>query len=120
MDPVSLADAGADSNNSETSSSEIKFAECLVQEGALLYGANWCQPCQWQKEVFREGWEIMKQNYINCTGDDGTGTSWYCQELGLKFFPHWEFPLKAATHNGPIELYQFSPFFSDCQHIDEI
>ncbi len=58
------------------------FAQCLTENGAVMYGAYWCGHCQNQKEMFGSSFQYI--NYVECTeqGD-------LCQEAGITGYPTW-------------------------------
>ncbi len=41
------------------------FAQCLTDQGAIMYGSETCPHCQSQKEMFGESFK--KINYVECT-----------------------------------------------------
>lgn len=63
------------------------FATCLVDEGYVMAGTEWCPHCQNQKKLFKGAFEdvlIPAGAYKNCDVD----TDW-CQENGVTGYPTW-------------------------------
>ena len=61
-----------------------KFANCLNEYGAVMYGAYWCSHCNEQKEMF--GNSTKKLNYVECTEEVNK-----CVEAGIQGYPTWKF-----------------------------
>lgn len=66
------------------SSKYDEFAQCLTDNGAIMYGTDWCPHCKDQKEMFGSSFENV--NYVNC--DRATAV---CQQKGVEGFPTWIF-----------------------------
>ena len=58
------------------------FAQCLTDEGAVLYGAYWCHNCDNQKAMF--GGSVGKLNYIECIENEAI-----CNAKGITGYPTW-------------------------------
>ncbi|MCX6824373.1 MAG: hypothetical protein NT085_04585 [candidate division SR1 bacterium] len=58
------------------------FAQCLTDQGAIMYGEVTCQHCQKQKAMFGESFQ--KITYVECTKEFER-----CSKL--KGVPTWEF-----------------------------
>ncbi|HMS91170.1 MAG TPA: hypothetical protein PKC87_03040 [Candidatus Absconditabacterales bacterium] len=58
------------------------FAQCLTDNGAVMYGSVTCSHCQDQKKMFGESFE--KINYVECTQE-------FARCSTLKGVPTWEF-----------------------------
>lgn len=84
------------------------LAECLVEEKVKFYGAEWCPYCQLQKREFGPGWEIMKQNYIDCSNSEGDFLQ-RCEDAGIKTVPSWQL-VDGKIFKGYIPLKNFSKF----------
>lgn len=65
-----------------------KFAKCLTENGAKMYGAFWCPHCTEQKEAFGTSWEHI--SYIECSKPDKTQTE-FCTNAVISSYPTWEF-----------------------------
>lgn len=50
--------------NPRLSTAYDDFASCLTENGAKMYGTEWCSHCQDQKAMF--GASFSKVNYIDC------------------------------------------------------
>ena len=61
-----------------------EFATCLTENGAEMYGAEWCSHCKDQKAMFGEAFKNV--NYIECPQEQQK-----CQEAGIKGYPTWKF-----------------------------
>jgi hypothetical protein len=59
-----------------------KFAQCLTDKGATMYGAAWCPHCQEQKAVFGDSFKLVK--YVECP--DNTQL---CIDKGIQGYPTW-------------------------------
>lgn len=66
-----------------------RFASCLTEKGAKMYGAFWCSHCKAQKEEFGSSWE--KIIYIECSLPSGQGQTEICTQAGIEGYPTWEF-----------------------------
>lgn len=122
--------AGAGGNNEDPiqivakpASAEVFLAQCLVNAGVQIYGANWCGACKIQKELFgKEAWAVMSQNYVDCSPEDnphGAGISKYCEDLGIEGLPTTIFPdyaLKEPVAEGVIKLNEFKLWLPECKY----
>jgi len=59
-----------------------KFAKCLTENGATMYGTSWCHFCQNQKALFGRAFEEI--NYKDCDINKGE-----CNEAGVGGYPTW-------------------------------
>jgi hypothetical protein len=66
------------------------FAQCLADEGAVFYGAFWCEHCQTQKEIFGKS-AFSKLTYVECSTPDGEGQTQVCQDEDIQGYPTWKF-----------------------------
>ncbi|MBI4160398.1 MAG: hypothetical protein HY506_00630 [Candidatus Yanofskybacteria bacterium] len=62
-----------------------RFAQCLAQSGAVMYGADWCPHCQNEKNAFGDAWKFI--SYVECPSDPKK-----CLDLGIKGYPTWIWP----------------------------
>ncbi|MBR9689400.1 MAG: hypothetical protein GOV01_00685 [Candidatus Altiarchaeota archaeon] len=58
------------------------FAECISDNGAIMYGTDWCPHCKNQKALF--GKSFKKVNYVNCDLEKQR-----CLEAGVTGYPTW-------------------------------
>jgi hypothetical protein len=65
------------------------FAQCLTDEGAVMYGAYWCPHCADQKEGFGTSVDLIK--YVECSLPGGKGQTAECNDAGITGYPTWEF-----------------------------
>ena len=72
-----------------SSPEQIKLAEHLTKEGAVMYNAYWCPHCHDQKEMF--GKEATdKLNLVECAKDGFNNKKELCEAKGITGFPTWE------------------------------
>ncbi|KKP38832.1 MAG: hypothetical protein UR28_C0012G0011 [Candidatus Peregrinibacteria bacterium GW2011_GWF2_33_10] len=64
-----------------------KFARCLTENNVVMYGVDYCQSCQNQKQMFGDSFKYIK--YINCDFNRAI-----CQDLGVSVYPVWMFENK--------------------------
>ncbi|MBT3721509.1 hypothetical protein HN789_01845 [archaeon] len=69
-----------------------EFAQCLNEEGAVMYGAWWCGHCNDQKSEFGSSWKSFEANggYIECSTQTRKQTQ-PCKDAGIKSYPTWRF-----------------------------
>jgi len=72
-----------------------KFARCLTEKGAKLYGLPTCPHCQEQKEAFGEAIDLI--DYVDCSEKREA-----CIEAGIESVPAW--------HIGDKELVGIQSF----------
>ncbi|HLC44319.1 MAG: hypothetical protein A2722_01680 [Candidatus Doudnabacteria bacterium RIFCSPHIGHO2_01_FULL_50_11] len=60
------------------------FATCLADQGAVMYGADWCPHCKRQKELFGDSFRLVK--YIECPQNNQL-----CTDKKIESYPTWEF-----------------------------
>ena len=58
------------------------FAQCLTQNGAAMYGTDWCPHCQSQKKLFGESFQYI--NYTDCDYNKET-----CDARNITGYPTW-------------------------------
>jgi len=59
-----------------------KFAKCLSEKGATMYGAEWCGHCKNQKEMFGASFKYV--NYVECPDKPNV-----CIDAGIEGYPTW-------------------------------
>jgi hypothetical protein len=80
------ATAGSDAKRAATD----KFAKCLNQKGATMYGVFWCAHCKDQKDLFGDSFQYVK--YVECvTKDAPRDLIPECKAQGIKHTPTWIF-----------------------------
>lgn len=76
----------------DTTAAKVQLAQCLVEKGAVMYGAYWCGYCTKEKEEFGgEAWKTMQKNYVECTDLSNEAK---CAEIAVEgryLFPTWKF-----------------------------
>lgn len=65
-----------------------EFAACLGEEGAVFYGAFWCQFCNEQKAMF--GRSARNLPYVECSNNDRSMND-VCVEEEISSYPTWKF-----------------------------
>lgn len=60
------------------------FAQCLTDNGAVMYGTQWCSYCNSQREIFGEGFDQV--NHVDCEKNQKK-----CQDEGIQGYPTWKF-----------------------------
>jgi uncharacterized membrane protein/glutaredoxin len=64
------------------------LAEHLADQGALFYGASWCNHCQEQKRIF--GASAARLPYIECSpGGQNAPQLRRCSAAGVRNYPTW-------------------------------
>ncbi|MDP4008803.1 MAG: thioredoxin family protein [Candidatus Peregrinibacteria bacterium] len=59
------------------------FAACLTDNGAVMYGADWCSNCQAQKKMFGKSFEYI--DYVQCDIEPEK-----CEAEGIEGYPTWK------------------------------
>ncbi len=86
------------------------FAQCLNDNGAVMYGAYWCPHCQAQKKLFGSSWDYV--NYVECSLPNGNGQTQICIDEGITGYPVWKFA-DGTEISGELSLEQLGSF-TDC------
>ena len=60
-----------------------EFAQYLTEQGAIMYGTEWCPHCKNQKALFGNSFQYI--NYIDCDKESNI-----CDAAEVKGFPTWE------------------------------
>lgn len=58
------------------------FAKCLTENGAKMYGTEWCGYCKNQKEVFGSSFQFV--DYVDCDKNKAE-----CSATGITGYPTW-------------------------------
>ncbi len=67
-----------------------RFAKCLTQKDATMYGVFWCDHCRDQKQKFGDSFKYVK--YVECVTQDAPRTlTPECKAQGIKHTPTWIF-----------------------------
>lgn len=61
-----------------------EFAQCLANEKATMYGADWCPHCQNEKRAFGSSFQYVP--YVECPKETQR-----CIALGIQGYPTWIF-----------------------------
>lgn len=81
------------------------FAQCLTDNGAVMYGAYWCPHCQDQKKMFGPAFEKIK--YVECDPKGKNANPQLCEKKGVQRYPTWEFK-DGKIEAGVLELIELS------------
>jgi hypothetical protein len=76
-----------------------ELAQCLTDSGAVMYGTNWCQFCNQQKEMF--GSSFKEINFVDCDVYRDA-----CIKAGVKGYPTWQ--VNGANYEGVQSLYDLA------------
>jgi hypothetical protein len=63
-------------------------AACLVEKGAVLYGASWCGQCVKQRRMFGDA----SLPYVECSADGSRRKTAGCAAEDIPGYPTWVFP----------------------------
>lgn len=70
----------------ETGINYRPLAECLTEQGWVMYGADWCPHCQHQKADFGSAFEAIE--YVECVENPDL-----CEEMEITGYPTWVSPV---------------------------
>lgn len=59
-----------------------QFAQCLTENGAIMYGTDTCPACRNQKTMFGDAFAYLE--YVNCSFDQAS-----CQTANVSSIPQW-------------------------------
>ncbi len=80
----------AKAEKQETGSAMDRFAKCLTNKGAVMYGVFWCDHCREQKTAFGDSFKYVK--YVECvTPDQPRVLIPECKAQGITHTPTWIF-----------------------------
>jgi glutaredoxin len=63
-------------------SGEERVAKCLTENGATMFGTEWCPHCKDQKSNFGEAFEYV--DYVDCDENQIA-----CSNAGVRGYPTW-------------------------------
>jgi len=68
-----------------------RFAKCLADKDAVMYGVFWCDHCREQKVAFGDSFKYVK--YVECVASDAPRVLLpECRAQGITQTPTWIFP----------------------------
>ena len=70
------------SSDSNDGQGPTGLATCLTDNGATMYGTEWCGHCQNQKAMFGDSFKDV--NFVDCDQDRSA-----CQAAGIRGYPTW-------------------------------
>ncbi len=76
-----------------------EFAQCLTEEGAEMYGTNWCSHCQNQKEMFGSSFQYIY--FVDCDRNRAA-----CEIAGVRGYPTWR--INGENYPGEQSLYKLA------------
>jgi thiol-disulfide isomerase/thioredoxin len=82
-----------------------EFAQCLEDNGAVFYGAFWCENCNDQKRLF--GNSAKKLPYVECSPQNKQGQFQVCLDAGIQGYPTWDFN-DGSREVGVMELSELA------------
>lgn len=66
-----------------------RFAQCLAEKKAAMYGAVWCTHCDDQKKLFGSSWKYVP--YVECSVNGTRQRTPECTRLDIRYTPTWIF-----------------------------
>lgn len=85
------------------------FANCLTEEGLIMYGTSWCKYCNLQKEDFGNSFDNV--NFVDCDKDKSR-----CNLAKIEAYPTWTY--RQEKFNGKQSLEKLSEI-SGCELIKD-
>ena len=80
----------AKAEKQETGSPMDRFAKCLADKDAVMYGVFWCDHCREQKTAFGDSFKYVK--YVECVTTDAPRVLLpECKAQGITHTPTWIF-----------------------------
>jgi glutaredoxin len=81
------------------------LAQCMTDNGAVMYGTEWCPHCANQKKLFDSSFRLV--NYVDCDLNRQA-----CNDAGVTGYPTWVFA-DGSRLSGTQQLYALAES-SDC------
>lgn len=81
---VAIAVVGWLYSRQQTTVNLDEFAQCLADQGAVMYGAEWCAHCQNEKKAFGDSFRLIP--YVECPAEPQT-----CIAKNIQGYPTWIF-----------------------------
>ncbi len=78
-----------------------EFSQCLTENGAVMYGAEYCGHCNNQKDMFGNSFKYIE--YVECSD-----VVEYCKSKGIEGVPTWE--IDGELYTGVQELSELSEY----------
>ena len=75
------------------------FAQCLTENGATMYGTEWCSHCQNQKKAFGKSFQYT--NFVDCDFNSDE-----CLKNGVSSYPTWT--INGESYTGEQPLYRLA------------
>jgi len=81
----SFSGGGADYSVAEVDA----FAQCITEQGAIMYGAFWCPHCARTKKMFGSSFQYVE--YVECDPRGDNEQSERCIAEGIEEYDTWVF-----------------------------
>jgi hypothetical protein len=77
---------GCDEDSGSTANADLgEFAQCLTDEGYVMYGTSTCPFCQQQKELFGDSFDKIVYYECDTSAEDQVA----CKQAGVSSVPAW-------------------------------
>jgi len=76
-----------------------EFAQYLTEQGAKMYGTDWCGYCKEQKKLFGDSFQYI--DYVNCDKNRQE-----CSNAGIGGYPTWK--INGENYSGLQSLEQLA------------
>jgi glutaredoxin len=73
-----------------------EFAQYLTQQGATMYGTEWCSHCKNQKKLFGSSFQYI--DYVDCDYNKQE-----CTDAGVRGYPTWKINNQNYPGEQPLE-----------------
>lgn len=85
-----------DTNNNQNSGNNDALAQCLNDNGAVMYGTEWCSHCKNQKAAFGDSFQYI--DYVDCDRNNAA-----CEQAGINGYPTWQIAGQNYPGEQPLE-----------------
>ena len=92
-------------NNQASPGEYDDFAVCLTEQGAKIYGTDWCSFCKQQKDMFGKSFKYV--NYVNCDFNKDE-----CSSEGIQGYPTWK--IDGEAYSG-VQQFQRLSALTGCE-----
>ena len=84
------------------------LAQCMTDNGAVMYGSDTCPHCKQQKTLFKGSFDLI--DYVECRKDPKA-----CQEAGIQNYPTWI--IDGERHEGTTSLTELAGLTNCAVHL---
>ena len=74
--------SGSESGYDDSPGPHDELAQHLTEQGAVMYGTDWCPFCQEQMTMFGNSFRFIE--YVDCDRSRGV-----CNSMGVQSYPTW-------------------------------